>query len=278
MVWEFNTLPVSLSANGNADSAARNLAQFKRYAPGCDLAVCVSDWLAGFVSTELNIRRCLVVPNGSDPQMFRPDVVSPVERVRRSEQGINVVWMGSARLEWHNFSLLRDAARLLYERPLAHPVEFHLIGESPPDRGELPPNVRYHGPQPYPELPGWLAGMDIGLVLAYPGAYDYNSPLKLFDYMASGLTVAATEQPQVREIFTRLGHSDLIVPHDQPERLVEILVELAANPERVRLLGRANRQAVVEYYNWERAVSDTMTAIQQIRCEKKHGRLYGKAN
>ena len=72
--------------------------------------------------------------------------------------------------------------------------------------------------------------MDVGLNVYHPGPADYSSPLKVFDYMASGLTVVSTEQPQAREIFQQLGQTDLLIPHDQPEMLADASARLAADP------------------------------------------------
>ena len=76
--------------------------------------------------------------------------------------------------------------------------------------------------------------MDVGLNVYRPGPADYSSPLKVFDYMASGLTVVSTEQPQAREIFEKLEQMDLLVPSDRPDVLADRLRMLASDRERVR--------------------------------------------
>jgi glycosyltransferase involved in cell wall biosynthesis len=97
-----------------------------------------------------------------------------------------------------------------------------------------------------------------------PGPADYSSPLKVFDYMASGLTVVSTEQPQAREIFEKLGQLDLLVPSDRPDALADKLRMLAADRERVRKQGAAGRQLVIGHYNWSRATKDTFAELAKL--------------
>ena len=117
--------------------------------------------------------------------------------------------------------------------------------------------------------------MDVGLVLYRSGPGDYSSPLKLFDYMASGLTVVGTTQPQLREVFEQLGQLDLLVSRDDPEALADTLLRLAADRERVRRQGDLGRQLVIDRYNWRRAVRDTVDEIELVLRESSRGTPHG---
>ena len=59
---------------------------------------------------NLKIRRTLTVPNGSDPDLYKPGV-PPVRRMSNTDKQFNVLWIGSAYVAWHNFKLLSDAAK-----------------------------------------------------------------------------------------------------------------------------------------------------------------------
>lgn len=261
MVWEFNTVPEYGALLGRTEMEVQSaIRAFKRYGRGCDLAICVSHELATYVTEKLGIQRVLITPNGSDPKLFRPDV-EPVSRVQRHTQQLNVVWIGSAYLSWHNFDLLRDTARILWECEQGQ-ILFHIIGQDFRFMADMPPNVHYYGRQDYEMLPRWLAAMDVGLCLYRPGPADFGSPTKMFDYMSSGLTVIGTFQPQMQEIFNKLGQLDLLVPSDDPGALADVLIKISRDPERVRRQGHAGRQLVLEYYNWQRAVQNTFREIE----------------
>lgn len=270
IVWEFNTVPeFGLVMGRSMEQVQQEIAKLSQYGQHCDLAVCVSNALANYVKTQLKIQNVLTVPNGSDPKRFHPDV-APVQRVARGPKQLNVVWMGSANLAWHNFDLLRDTATLLFQMQteLATQITFHIIGHAHALMREMPPNLIYHGSENYEHLPQWLAAMDIGLCLYHSGPADYSSPLKVFDYMSSGLTVVGTGQPQLQEIFGQLDQLDLLVPSNDPKALAHAILRLAENPDRIQQQGRKGRQLVIDFYSWERAVKDTLEAVEAIQTLK----------
>jgi glycosyltransferase involved in cell wall biosynthesis len=262
VVWEFNVSPEYGAVIGRSRQEIDNtIRELRSYGKRCALAICVSDALAGYVRKHLDIKRVITVPNGSDPQLFRPDV-SPVGRVERSPDRLNVVWIGSADLNYNNFDLLREAADSLWAQGEGERIRFHIIGNGLRRMREMPANVVYHGSEDYESLPRWLAAMDVGLCLYRSGPADYNSPLKLFDYMASGLAVAGTHQSQVRQVFEQLGQLDLLFSADDANALVAILLRLSSDRDRVRRLGEAGRRLVIERYNWQRAARDTFREIE----------------
>lgn len=264
VVWEFNSVPQYARVLEFPDSYIQSsVAELRRLGAGVDLAVCVSRAIAEYVQAELGIRRAIAVPNGSDPELFRPDV-SPVKRVQKLDGRLNVVWIGSANLGWHNFELLRGAAWSVWNRGEGNRIVFHIIGQGMQGMREAPPNVNYYGPEEYQHLPEWLAAMDVGLNVYLPGPADFSSPLKVFDYMASGLTVVSTEQPQVREVFEQLGQTDLLVPTDRPELLADALRKLNSDRERLRRQGAAGRRLVIDKYNWRRAVTEIFSEIKKL--------------
>ena len=269
IVWEFNTVPEFNRVMGRSENTVQqSIEAFRHYGQGCNLAICVSKLLSDYIRNKLGISHVLIVPNGSDPELFNPDV-SPVKRINRNANSLNVVWIGSADLAWHDFDLMHDAACLLWERGEGARITFHLIGRNFGSMRDIPPNVHYYGSESYEILPHWLSAMDVGLCLYRSGPADFNSPLKLFDYMASGLAVVGTPQPQIKEVFDQLGQTDLLVPTDDPEMLARILVKLALNRDRVRSLGLAGRRLVIKFYNWKRVVRDIFDGINTMLDERR---------
>ncbi len=81
------------------------------------------------------------------------------------------------------------------------------------------------------EVPTYLAAADV-LVLPNSGQHEisrfYTSPLKMFEYMAAGRAIIASDLPSIREVLTD-GENALLVPPDNPKALAETIKHLRAN-------------------------------------------------
>jgi glycosyltransferase involved in cell wall biosynthesis len=269
MVWEFNTVPeYGEYRKLTPGQIQRNIDGFRHYGRGCDLAVCVSAHLADYVHKKLGIERTLVVPNGSDPELYHPDA-PPVKRLAQGDpNAFNVLWIGSAYVAWHNFRLIAAAASIIWDRGNKHNIVFHLIGQGMNQMRDMPLNVHYYGVEDYEKLPQWMSAMDVGLCLYRPGPADYSSPLKVFDYMSSGLAVVATRQPQTEMLLNEIGTPELLIQPDDPQALADALEALAADPQRVQRIGQTARDLSIRKYTWRRAVTDTFAEIQNIAAER----------
>lgn len=269
VVWEFNTVPeYGRVQNVPEWVIEEGIAQMRRLGAGVDLALCVSNAIRGYVKEKLGIDHAVTAPNGSDPELFRPDV-TPVKRIQKRADRLDVVWIGSANLGWHNFDLLMSAAWSIWNGGQGDHIVFHVIGPGMQGMRDAPPNLHYYGSEKYTQLPEWLAAMDVGLNVYKPGPADYSSPLKVFDYMASGLTVVSTEQPQVREVFEQLNQTDLLVPPDSPETLASVLRRLSADRERLGRQGAAGRKLVIDRYNWRNTVQTAFSEIEKLRAARQ---------
>ena len=107
------------------------------------------------------------------------------------------------------------------------------------------------GVVPYESVPGILAEADVGLVclLRTPNHLD-SEPTKMFEYMAAGLPVIASNFPGWRDIVEGCGCGLCVDPTD-PEAIAAALTHLAEHPEQRATMGANGRRAVFERYNWE---------------------------
>ena len=105
--------------------------------------------------------------------------------------------------------------------------------------------------------------MDIGLAIYRPGPADFGSPLKMFDYLASGLAVVASPHPQMEIVLREAGQSDQVVPHGDADALAAVLLRLAADPSLLRQPQKQARSTLVQKYTWEHTVRRTYAAIDE---------------
>jgi glycosyltransferase involved in cell wall biosynthesis len=84
-----------------------------------------------------------------------------------------------------------------------------------------------YGRVPHHEVPAWLRACDV-LTIPFPDhrhfAY-YASPLKLFEYMAAGGAIVASDLPSLREVLEH-GRNALLVPPSNEAALAAAIVRL----------------------------------------------------
>jgi glycosyltransferase involved in cell wall biosynthesis len=110
------------------------------------------------------------------------------------------------------------------------------------------------GLAPQARVPQMLAAADIA-VLPYPSLPRelWFSPLKLYEYMATGKAIVASRAGQIAEVIED-GHNGVLVTSGDVSELARALIGLLKNPaERARLGHNAHRQAV-ERHSWDQYV------------------------
>lgn len=91
----------------------------------------------------------------------------------------------------------------------------------------------------------------VGLVTLHPTpAYVVSLPVKLFEYMAAGLPVIASDFPAWRELLDGVGCALFVDPTD-PREIAAAIDWIVEHPAEAEEMGRRGRRAVEERFNWE---------------------------
>lgn len=89
-----------------------------------------------------------------------------------------------------------------------------------------------------------------GLVTLHPQTnYIDALPVKMFEYMAAGIPVIASDFPRWREIIETNSCGICVDPLD-PASISEAIDFLITHPAEAKKMGANGRQAVMEKYNW----------------------------
>lgn len=230
-----------------------------------DAAVCVSNQLATFVRRSYPIApdRVFVAANGG--------TASSVARACRADDRFRVVWAGGARWPWQALDLVIDGVRRARQR--VPELELSLYTEAGHERVPREPGICLERQVPHAELPFVLAQMDAALCLYRPMPWSpagfYNSPLKLFDYLAAGLPVVGSRLGQIAEVIEH-EQSGLLVGDDANE-VAAALERLASNRELRARLAAAGLERVQSAYTWDHT-GDRIGAILEtlLGSGKKH--------
>ncbi|MDP9494844.1 MAG: glycosyltransferase, partial [Actinomycetota bacterium] len=144
-------------------------------------------------------REAVLVPNAVNVAVFGAD--HPRRPADLPEAETIIGYHGSLYGDWFDWDSLRRVAEA---NPRAAVV---LIGDDKTAHPVLPPNVRFLGLKPQTDLPGYLQRFDVGLVpFSVNETTHAVSPLKAYEYLGSGVPIAA---PPLRALEGMEGvHTD----------------------------------------------------------------------
>ena len=246
----------------------------RRILSSADLVCAVSRELAAILATEgVPKDRLVVVPNGVDLNAYRyPPTAAARESARRAlglapesvaEPPETVVGFVGYFRRWHGLDVLLRAVAECPDRS----IRLVLIGDGPQKKhlwrlaGSLgiAERVRFAGVRPAAEIPQLLPAFEVAVVAS---AVSYSAPLKLTEYMAAGVAIAAPDQPNITSLVSDRGEALLFEP-GSVGGLARALAELAADPELRRRLGAAARAAIERrQLTWKAAARRVVEALR----------------
>jgi glycosyltransferase involved in cell wall biosynthesis len=107
---------------------------------------------------------------------------------------------------------------------------------------------------------GWLTRTEVsealrtsksGLVLLHPiQMFMESQPIKLFEYMAAGIPVIASDFPLWRAIVGKTSCGLLVDPQN-PRDIAEAIEWILGHPEEAEQMGQRGAAAIRSKYNWE---------------------------
>jgi len=117
---------------------------------------------------------------------------------------------------------------------------------------------------PQEEAPDYLAACDLFASPHLPnpdGTRFFGSPTKLFEYMAMGKGIVASDLEQIGEVL-ETERTALLVPPADPAALGAALSRLISDSALRERLGSEGRRAAIARHTWER---NAATILEQVR-------------
>ena len=152
-------------------------------------------------------------------------------------------------------------------------LAFHLVGGRESDLarrkiGSLPENLVFHGFVPPARVPGMMASCQVLLmpyqrrvtILGEGDTSRWMSPLKMFEYLASGVPLISSDIPVLREVL-RPGENALLAPPEDLDAWQRALETLRDRPEFAAGLAARGRQEVAEKYTWAKRADLVLDGI-----------------
>ncbi|MBP2144644.1 glycosyltransferase involved in cell wall biosynthesis [Methanofollis sp. W23] len=118
-------------------------------------------------------------------------------------------------------------------------------------RNGLESNFDVHDWVNYADVPKYLVNSGVGVILFQPVSYNniMGIPNKLFDYMAAGIPVVASNNPNISRIVEDSNCGILVDPMDD-HMIADAIDYLFENPDVARQFGKNGRDAIKTKYNW----------------------------
>jgi glycosyltransferase involved in cell wall biosynthesis len=206
---------------------------------------------------------------GADTTRFHPAAKGDVPFERRAGEFV-AVFAGAFRA-WHGAIQLAHAVALLESRGVTG-VHAVFVGDGPElaatrEAAKGLSHATFTGTLPYQDVPACLAASDVGVapfdVTAHPPLQlgFYWSPLKVFEYMASGLPVVA---PRIARLATLVEDGREGVLYEEgggPEALADALGRCRDRTAR-EAMGRAARARAERDFSWRRHCERLDTAMR----------------
>ena len=182
---------------------------------------------------DINIENITANHNGVDCDKFHPGISGSSIRDRFGLQGKNIIGFVGNLYRWRGPDLLIEIISRLAHR---QDVVFLLVGDGDEWKEfrnqlsslNLEDSVVLAGQVDHDILPQYLAVMDLALL---PDAAFYGSPLKLFEYMATGIPPVAPRYYVIEEIISH-GETGLLFQPADSEAAAQHITSLLSDPEK----------------------------------------------
>ncbi|MFZ5427088.1 MAG: glycosyltransferase family 4 protein [Thermodesulfobacteriota bacterium] len=210
---------------------------------------------------KLPPEKVVVVPDGTDSEVFRPGLDGAAVRARLgvSPETPLLIFHGDIKNDDGVDVLMHALAKVLKTRPDA---KLLILGGGGPyfdsvirpliDSLGLGGNVIMPGWIPHQEVPAYINACDIGaMTLRATLNHDNYLSFKLFEYWGCGLPVVVTRLKAIGRIV-RDGENGLVCPSEDVDAYAAAFLRLIEDRDLAASLGAAGRELVEREFDWRR--------------------------
>lgn len=207
-----------------------------------------------YMQKGVSENRILVAPDGVDLKKFDIEMSKDETRQKISlPQDKKIILYTGHLYGWKGVDTLAESARNFGEEVL-----FVFVGGTEKDIKSFKEkysnikNILIIGQKLHSDIPFYLSSADV-LILPNSGKEDisrlYTSPMKLFEYMASGVPIVASDLPSIREILNE-SNAAFFEP-DDPMSLADSIKKVLHDE---RFGDKISKQALkdAEKYTWRK--------------------------
>ena len=238
----------------------------------CAGIITITEGLKDFYARNGTAReKIFVAPDGVDLEKFTINLNKKECRERFSlPQNKKIIMYTGHLYDWKGSDILLETAREFESKNSESESLFVFVGGTKKDieifkskaESVKLSNIKILGHKPHYDIPYYLKAADV-LVLPNRGDNDisrrYTSPMKLFEYMASGNPIVASDLPSIREILNETN-AVLVKPDDSKE-LADGVIKVLRDDD---LSGKISKQALedIKEYTWQKRADKIISFIK----------------
>jgi len=233
-----------------------------------DHVVVVTAGLKEALQRYLNIQpnKITVITNGANTYFFKP--ISDAKESLQLDSKCYYVGFVGIFAPWQGLDyMIKSASLILKEVPN---TKFLLVGDGMTKRRmvelseelHLAENFIFVGAVSYTEVPKYINAMDVCISFRKGTP---ASPLKLYEYMACGKPVVATEEPD--NGFVKEHNAGLLVDPENPREIANAILSLLRDDEIREQMGRNGMKYVLEERSWQAVAREIEETIKMVVSE-----------
>ncbi len=231
-------------------------------------------------------------PNIFNPQYFSLENINSLRHQYHLDHDAKLITFLGTFGKWHGTEILANSIKYLLNNKknwlIKHKIHFLLIGDGSQmpmvkailEECDYSDFVTFTGIIPQHLSPLYLAAADILLSPHIPnpdGSRFFGSPTKLFEYMAMGKGIIASNIEQIGEVLKNSLHADKLTICQDPgnnlailcrpgdiDDLTQAIIFLVENPAVTKQLGINARNAALTHYTWENHVDRILKSVYPI--------------
>lgn len=194
--------------------------------------------------------KIIVIPNGVDAKYFDPRKYAVEHSKSRLNLSNKKICLYCGRLDsWAGINVVSQLCEVFNARK--SDVCFVIVGDGTKEKDLFAENAVVLGEVPFEKVPEILVIADVVLV-PFPDTEVSRaaSPLKLFEGMAMGKAIVASEVDGIKEVISNQENGVLVNPNDIAE-WTKAVTSLLSDISMAKRIGENARQTVKEKYDWE---------------------------
>jgi glycosyltransferase involved in cell wall biosynthesis len=238
-----------------------------------DKVICVSSAMQRQIENNYGIsgNKIFVLPNCVDIHTFRsyPEKRASIRQQYHIGENPLVIFVGTFH-EWHDIPTLVEAFENLHKKNPEARLLLVGDGANKPKIEELVHRIgldqviTFTGSIPFDEVPFLISAADITVAPYKKMDVEFwGSPMKLFEYMASGTPLITSRVGQLSEII-RNDENGLLVEPGDAGALSQAMERLIDNPSLSRSLSQNARRDVERSFSWEQYIHQLENLLDEV--------------